>query len=271
VAIDSFGNVMGDDTATIATDSIEEAWQRLQTSDAYWAGFSGMLIGGLVYSVLLSTFITVITYGVAGVVVMLGGVAGCMGLIGVIGALVFLVFRAISASLDWPLTSRYAAMTAACFTGLLLFFAPMIAIGAAFQSGVPINFVGWGPVVLMSFLQAGAWLGADRDIRKFEQRVAFDASDKVVARKKFRIDIRSLLVCTFWLAGMMSIFGWFARVNKSPESSIYLVLAILAAVFLSLGFSAMMIAVVKSLRSLQKKLFYRKAKMSERTAEKLTL
>ena len=48
---------MGDDWATVETDPIDVAWQRLQTAEAYWAGFSGMLIGGLIYSLLLLSLI----------------------------------------------------------------------------------------------------------------------------------------------------------------------------------------------------------------------
>jgi hypothetical protein len=262
VATESEHKLLIDATTPIETDSIEIAWQHLQTSEAFWAGYSGMLIGGLVYSILLSTFITIISYGVVGVVVMLGGVASCMGLIGVVGALVFVLVRYINASLGWPLSSRYAATAAAGMTGLVLFFIPLMAVGEGFEKGIPVGLVSWGPGVLMTFLQAGAWLGADREIRKFEQRIEFAASNKVVAQKKYRIDIKTLMICTFWLAGMMSMFGWFARLSNSPEGGIFILLAVFCTVFLSLGFSATLICVVKAVRGLQKKLFYRKPRIA---------
>ena len=249
---------MGDDWATVETDPIDVAWQRLQTAEAYWAGFSGMLIGGLIYSLLLSLVMAVLTYGVVGVVIVIGGTFGFLGLIGVIGVLFFLVVRAINASLGWLLPSRYAAATAAGLTGLFLFFLPLFAVGDAFQKGVNAELVCFGPVILMTFLQAGAWLATDRDIRKFEQRVAFSKSDKVVAKRKNRFGIGRLLLCTFWLAGVLAIFGAIGRLNDSPERNFYVLIALFITVFLSLGFSVILVFLVKSLRWLQKKTFYRK-------------
>jgi len=127
------------------------------------------------------------------------------------------------------------------------------------------NFVCWGPVILTTFLQAGAWLGTDRDIRKFEQRVAFSQSDKVDAKKQYRFDIVALLVCTFWLAGAMAILLAMARLNESRESNFYIIVALAVSVFLSLGFSAVLVFFAKTLRGLQKRLFYRKPSFSNWT------
>lgn len=261
MATDSFRKAMGNDRVAVATDSIEVAWQQLQTSEAYWAGYSGMLIGGLIYSVLLSLLLTVLSYGMLGVVTLIGVTIGCLGLIGVIGALIFLVVRAINASLGWPLRSRIAAASAACLTGMFLSLAPLLAAEPVLQKGIGFAFVLFGPVLLVSCLQAGAWLFSDWEIRRFERRVAFSESDKVVAKNGYRFDISKLLLCTFWLAGAMAIFGAAGSVNDSRESFIYVVIALSITVFLSFGLSMSFVGVIKATRALQKKLFYRKRRV----------
>ncbi len=246
---------MSENRPVIVTDSIEVAWKRLQTSEAYWAGYSGMLIGSAVYSVLLTLFTAVVTYGMGIMTIVIGG--AFTGLVGVVGALIFLVVRGINASLDWPLRSRFAAAAAACLTGLFIALVPMLA-AQAFQNGIGTGFAIYGIVMLVTFLQAGAWLGADREVRKFEQRVAFTASEKIVVKKKNRFGIRTLLISTFWLAGAMAIFSAAERGGLFGENKVYLVLVVLCCVFLAAGFSAILVVAIKVLRALQKRLSFRK-------------
>ena len=136
---------------------------------------------------------------------------------------------------------------------------PLLAAGALTKNGVSFLFIYFGPVLLVTFLQAGAWLAADREIRKFEQRVAFRESDQVAVKKTYRFDIRTLLLCTFWLAGAMAILGAAGRLNESLEINIFVVIALFMTVFLSLGCSAVFVGVFKAVRALQRKLFYRKS------------
>lgn len=249
---------MNDDRTAITTDPIEVAWERLQTSEAYWSGYSGMLLGVLVFSVLPSLFTAVITFGMGIVSIVIG--LAFTGLVGVIGALIFLAVRIINGSLGWRLQSRQAAATAACLTGLFVTFVPALAAGAL-QNGIDFGFTFYGPAILVAFMQAGGWLGADRELRKFEQRVAFGESDKVVVKNENRFGIASLLIGTFWLAGAMAIFSAADRWGVFGENIVSFVVAAFLCVFLAAGFSVILVVVIKTLRRLQKRLFYREPRV----------
>jgi len=254
VVTDSFKNAMSSHNDGIATETIDAAWQRLQTSDAYWAGYSGVLVGGLVYSVILALVMTGVSLGMITVVTLVGVILGCTGLIGVIGAFVFWVFRGVNASLSWPLPSRYAAVAAAFFSGALLFFLPWLAVGGTFNKDVNT----W------SFILG---LGADREIRKFEQRVAFNASGRVATKNEYRFGIGKMLLCTFWLAGMMAIFSWLGRLGIFPKGGTYFFIVLFITLFLGVGFSAILVGIAKVLRGMQKRMFYRKRPVSNSTIQ----
>lgn len=255
MAIDSFNQSMSDAGAgapAVATDTIDVAWQQLHTSEAYWTGYLGMLVGSLVYSFLVSLVFTVISYG-GGFLILIVGPPSFTALVAIVGGVVFLVVRAINSSLGWLLSSRYAATTAACLTGLLVLFLPLLANAEALSKGVGYYYICFGPVMLIVFLQAGAWLAIGREIRKFEQRVAFNAAHRSLPKDEFRFGIGSLLICTFWLAGMMAIFSAAAELNESRESNIYFFAALFISIFLSFGFTVMLIWGSKIVRALKKK------------------
>lgn len=254
---DSSSQVIRDEKARapiIAIDTIDVAWQRLHTSEAYWNGYLGMLVGGLVYSILTSLVLAIESYGI-GLVILIVWPLSFTALIAIVGGVVFLVIRAMNSSLGWLLTSRYAAATAACLTGLFVLFVPMFAIGNTLGSGAGFNYICFGPMMLIVLLQSGAWLAIEREIRKFEQRVAFKPSQRRLPKKELRFGIGSLLVCTFWLAGMMAIFGAASQLNKPGGGYGQLLVALVVSVFLSLGFTVMIIWMNKTVRILSEKLF----------------
>jgi len=257
VGADSFSNGVNEDASdvpTIATAPMEVALQRLKVSEAYWAGYSGMLIGSSVYCGVLALVLSVVLMGPASIVVLIGGTICGVALVGVVGALVFWVVRVINGSSGWLLPSRFAAMTAACLTGLSLLLAPTLFFGGEFYRELRFGYVFFGPVLLTSFLQAGAWLAADREIRKFQQRAAFGESDHISLNKEYRFGIRRLLVWTFWVAGVFAIF----RAVDQVDQKVHVAVASLFTVFLSFGFSGILIGLTKTLRALQKWIFYRK-------------
>jgi len=243
----------------VSTEPIDEAWRQLCQSGAYWAGYSGMLIGSAAYAVIFSLAMAIslsIWASPFGIIVFIGGSICCTALIGVTGIIAFGIVRCIDASLNWLVPSRYAAVIAACFTGFLTYvlLVPLFVASNGSGSNEQVIVV----AILLTFLLAGAWLGTDREIRRFEQRVAFNDSDKVIARKANRFGIGGLLISTFWLAGTLAILGAAERANYFGENFLYIIVAFFLAAFVSLGLSAILVFVVKSLRWLQKKLFYRK-------------
>ncbi len=241
----------------VSTEPIEVAWQQLNSSEAYWPGFSGMLMGALCYSVLFSFLVCRITLDVSCILLLFGATIASVALFAIFGACFFLVVRGINVTLGWPLSSRIAAVAAAGLTGIFMFFLPFLLLSDSLKDGVNFEFMFIGPVLLISFKQAGAWLWSDREIRRFEQRRAFSNSNRVVAKKKHRFSITRLLVATFWLAGMLAIFK---AVEGSPvlvEHHVDVAWLLFFLVFLSSGFTVILIGAFKSLRWLQKKSFYR--------------
>ncbi len=217
-----------------------------------------MLIGGFVFFQMFFLVLSVAFFGPVSILILFGGTGCGLAVVGIIGAVVFSLVRVMNASMKFPIPSRWAVVLAASLTGLCISVLFLLFL----LTGTPLSFAKLqlessmvGPVFLTAFLQAGAWLGADLEIRRFGQRAVVSDSDIAATGNQRRFGIAQLMMGTFWLAGTLGILGSISRMSNLDKDGLFVLAGAFSAAFLSLSCAAVLVGLTKTLRALQKAVF----------------
>ena len=242
-ALDQISSAI-DSKALITIETPAQSYQNRKSYRDYWVGYRGLVVGAFVFSIPATLFVTAISVLLFAFTLLLVPFL-ITGWVSVVGLIVFWVWGKINESLKWPLPSRYAAFCAAGLTGFLAILPWLLAV-SYFQVNsvvsIPIQSTLYA-IPLMIFLEVGAWLAMDKEMRRFQNHFMVSKTGLQLDKEHFRFEIRTLLIGMFWLAGTFAIF----KTIDSYEVDVVAVFIIpmLLSLFLSAGFAAIGVGLIR--------------------------